>query len=342
MTLLNKILLALLIMTVVSAVGFVIYKERQLNAQQAAIAQSMVEFKRLQDNMARSQSQYVSKDDLNNFAKQNQVNLDIIAKDLQTLNATVTGINAITLNSPGTVQTNVPSTSVKPNQNPPPPPTVDCNGTQIPCPNADPYGYTKNDQHLELDEQFKNGTANDTKVPLADVSFSAGQQNPWNATVYPRVYNITNVLGTDQDGKHYVYNKVIINSNGKDYPVQVSSAKYEEEYPSASFSLWNPRLFIGVDGGVGLSKLPVSGEFTPSIGVGIMSYGTSKVSPDWSFVQVGVGYGAVSRSAQLEISPAQYNIGKHIPLMTNAYIGPTMGIGADGNVSVGAGLRVGL
>lgn len=336
MTLTVKILLALLVITVLGSLGFVVYKSNQMSKQQDAINKSMVDMKQLQDGISRSQAQYATKQDLDTFAKQNNVNLDSIKKDLATLNANVTGINNITFTSTGTNTSNVASTSTSSNPDYKSP-TVNCNGNQIPCPNGDPFAYQANLQSLTLNEQFAG-----TQVPIGDVSFSAWKKAPWDVKVYPRTYSVTNVLGTDQDGRHYIYNKVAINSNNKDYSIQLSNAKFEEEYPSPSFSWLNPRLFIGVDGGVGISRLPITGEITPNVSIGLMSYGISKVNPDWSFVQVGVGYGLVSRNAQVEISPAQYNIGKNIPLMKNTYIGPALGIGFDGAVMVGAGLRVGL
>lgn len=337
MSIITKILLIAGAILLVSVLGFVAYKSHQLSQQQDAINKSIVEFKQLQGDIARSQAQYVTKDDLESFAKQNNVNIDAIKKDLATLNATVSGVNHIVITTPGSIQTNIPSTSTTPNPNPTVP-TVECNGTQIPCPNADPFGFMRNQQHLMLGESF----GSNLKIPIGEAGFSAWQKDPWAVTIYPRTYSVTNVLGTDEDGRHYVYNKFSIKTNGTEYPVQITDAKFEEEYPSPSFSFWNPRLFIGADVGVNVSHLPVNGEFAPGVHLGIMSYGKNKNTPDWSFVQIGVGYGVVSRNVQFQISPAQYNIGQHLPLIKNTYIGPVVGVGINGDVSVGIGMRVGL
>jgi hypothetical protein len=337
MTLLNKILLILLGITVVGALGFIVYQQHEMSTMQAQINTSLVSQKQLLDGITRSQAQYVSKADLDAFAKQNGINLAVIQADLDGLNATVSGINQVAVSSSGENQTNLSSSNTTPNPNPTPSPMVNCNGTQIPCPAVDPFGYQQNKQTLSLDEPF--GT---TKVPVGSISFSAWQQTPWGVNLFPRTYSVTNVLGTDPEGKQYVYNKFTINSDNKSYPITIANAKFEQELPSPSLSWWNPRLFAGADLGIGLSHVPLSGEFVPNLSVGAISYGQSKVTPNWSFLQVGVGYGVVGRSAQVQVSPVQYNIGQHLTLIRNTYVGPVLGVGFDGNVMVGAGIRVGL
>jgi len=84
MTLLNKILIGLLVITVVGAGIFIYYKERQFASMQTAINQSMVAQKELADQIMRSQGTYASKQDVEAFAQQNQVNLDAIKSDLKT------------------------------------------------------------------------------------------------------------------------------------------------------------------------------------------------------------------------------------------------------------------
>jgi hypothetical protein len=333
MTLSNKIMLTLLILTVICSVGFVLYKEHQMTVQAEEINKSVVEFRQLANDIARSQAQYATKSDIDNFAKQNGIELDAVRKDLSTLGATVAGINQITVVSGGQHQTNAPSTTITPGDNTPPTPTVNCNGKQIPCP--DLFGFLHNTQHIDLFEKFA-----DANVPLASVAFEAWHNNPWSYTVYSRTYKITNILGHDTNDRHYVYNKMIVNSNGKDYPVKITNAEFKEEYPTPSFTLFNPRLYIGTDGGMGLSD--VKGEFTPNVGIAISSYGSSLVTPDWSFAHIGLGYNVVGQRPTIQISPAQYNIGKHIPLMKNVFIGPTVGSDFSGHIVVGGGIRVGL
>lgn len=361
MTLLNKVLLIVLGLTIVGAIGFIIYQQHQMSVMQTQINTSMVAQKALLDGITRSSSQYVTKQDLDNFAQQNNINLAAIQKDVDSLNAAVGGINQVVVTSQGQNQSGLASTSTKPVVSPAgqtsSTATVTCNGQQIPCPNVDTFGYQKNQQTLALNEQFvvagppdsivPPGTVPSTPqmvspVPIGSVSFDASNAKPWSVDITPRSYDVTNVLATDQNGKQYVYNQFAITTNGKSYKVPVSTAKFVQQYPTPSFSFWNPRLFLAADAGVGVSHLPPRGEVAAGGRLGIMSYGTTKVTPDWSFLQVGAGYGAVSKTLQIEVSPLQYNIGKHLPFMSNTYIGPTLSVGTDGNISVLGGISVGL
>ena len=334
----EKILAGLLVVVLICFGGFVFVKDRQMATMQTDISNSLVAQKALADNIMRASSQYSTKADLDAFAQQQNVNLAAIQKDLATLNAQVSGINVITVNSQAQNQTNVPSTTTKPNPSPPTQ-TVNCNGTQIPCPSDDPNGYTKNIQTLALNEDFAR-----VKIPVGTVSFDASQPKPWSENIYGRTYDVVNVLGTDTNGKQYVYNKFSITSNGTTTAVPISTSKLEQQVPTASFSWWNPRLMLSMNGAVDLSVAPLKGEATPSLGLQVMSYGSTKQSPSISVLGVGVGYEIVAQRPAVVLNPISFNIGKVLPsgLIDNTYIGPSVQVDTKGNVSVGAGLSVGF
>lgn len=337
MNLITKIILIVAGALVFGAVGFIIYQQIEMHNMQTAINQSVIEQKQLADQILRSQSSYVSKDDLNNFAKQNDINLNTISKDLSTLGASLTGINHVAINSSGTVATNVGSTSTTPDTHPSTVPTVKCNGQDIPCPNADPYGYTSNVQHLELNEQFVGAT-----VPVGNVSFDASSKTPWSEDIYPRTYSVSNVLGTTADGKHVVYNKVEITSNGKTVPVNVSTGKFEETYPASSFTLFNPRLFLTSGGALNLSHL--NGSANLGITMQISSYGKTLAQPAISILQLGAGYQTGTQNATAIINPVSFNIGGVFPkgIVDSSYIGPSFQVDIKGNMFVGGNLSVGF
>jgi hypothetical protein len=334
MTTLTKIILAIFAILMASAIGFIIYQQHEMQTMQTQLNTSLVAQKQMIDDISRSSAQYVSKSDLDAFAAANGVSIAAIQSDLKALNATISGVNTIAVNSGGIHQTGVSSSGTTPN--PTPTPSVNnilCDGKEMSCP--DPYGYQSNTQNLALNEPFGK-----TQVPIGTVGFSAWQKAPWTINTYPRTYNITNVLSTDQNGKQYVYNKFTINSNGKDYPVDITNAKFEQQVPTASLSWFNPRLIIGADASYNITRN--RGEFTPNLSVGVISYGTSKAQPAWSFGEVGLGYGAVSKTLDIQISPVQYNLGQHLTFIRNTYVGPVVGVGINGDFLVGAGLRVGL
>lgn len=335
MPLSTKIIIAVAGVLLLGALGFIIYQQHQIATQQTQIQSQIVAQQQLVDGIMRSQSQYATKEDIVNFAKQNDINLKAIQDNLDKLGAQVASINVITANSNGQNGNNIPTTNTGP-INPNPPTPVTCkDGT--PCPDPDPFGYMKTQQNLVLNEDFTT-----TKIPIGNVGFSAWQKNPWDIHINPRTYHVDTVVGTDENQRQYFYNKFTVQTNGQTYTVPITTATTKQEVPTAKFSFWNPRLLVGLDGGVGLN--PVQGEFIPSLNLGIMSYGQYKTTPDFSVLEVGVGYGAISKRPQLVVTPVAYNIGKNVfsPLMNNTYLAPSISVGTDGNVTVGAGLRVGF
>lgn len=326
MSLSTKILLAILAVFLIGIGGFIIYKQIANAKQLDDIQHSIVEQKQLLDNVSRAQAQYVSKQDIDAFAKQQDINLSVIQKDLDTLNAQVQAINGITVISQGQTGNNIPSTGKIPR---PDPPQID--------PAQNPFGYMTNTQHLTLNEKFSN-----VEVPFGDVGFSAWQEKPWDIKITPRTYSITSVLGQDDTGRHYSYSKFAIQADGKTYDVKIDDNKFLEEYPTAKFSWFNPKLYMFANGSIEINKVPIKGEFTPGISLGIMSYGKTKSTPDLSILQVGIGYGVVNKTIEFSLSPIQYNIGQNLPLISNTYIGPTLQLNTAGGVGVGAGLSIGF
>lgn len=323
----------LLALTIIGLLVFIVFNQIESAKKQLAIESQIVKQKQLLDGIVRSQSEYTSKKDLEKFINDHNINLKAIKEDLSKLKADVSAINIVLIGSFGQKGTNIPSTGTGP-KNPDPNPEPKCHdGT--PCPNADPFGYLKEQQDLSLNEDF--GTV---KVPIGSVGFSAWQDKPWSIDIKPREYNIASVVGKDENQRSYFYNKVSVTVDGKSHDLPIKSAVTKEEYPEAKWSLWNPRLFIGVDGGAGLN--PIEGKFTPNVNLGIMSYGQYKNQPDFSVLEVGAGFDAVSKTPQLVITPGTYNVGKHIPFMTNMYVGPSVHVGTDANVSAMVGIRVGL
>jgi hypothetical protein len=334
-----KILIAIGAVLTIGALGLIIYNQEQHKAQLTAIQTQVVQQQQLIDGIVRSQSSYATSTDLAKFASDNDINLKAIQDNLKSLNSSLAAINVITATSTGQTTTNQSSTGTGP-ANPTPPSTsttVACTGGTATCPNPDPNGFMKAEQQLALNEDF--GTL---KVPFGTVGFSAWQTAPWNTTILPRTYNVATVVGTDVNERQTFYNKFTVDVGGKTYDIPIAKATTEQQVPTASWSWWNPRILMGLDGGININH--VAGEFTPSVSLGIMSYGQYKTTPDFSILEVGLGYGTVAKIGEVVITPVAYNIGKKFfsPLMNNTYIGPSLQIGTDGSFGVGAGIRVGF
>jgi len=333
---LNKILISLSVIFALSLGGFIIYKEMQASKRQDAIEQSIIKQKELADNITRSMAEFATRKDMEDFAKQSGVNLDVIKNDLGKLHAEVVAINKVDVVSTGFTGNNIVSTTTTPNTSTPDPtPTVMCDGKAISCPNEDPNGYMKNRQVLSLEERF-----GPNKVPFGSVGFSAWQKAPWDLTISPRDYKVVTVLGQDENRRHYAYNKVSIKVDGQEHELKITTAEMKEEYPTSRMYWFNPRLIGGIDLGVDVTKL--GGEVTPNIGLAISSYGKFKAQPDISILEVGVGYGMVRKIPEVVVTPVAFNLRNLIPLTENTYLGPSLHVGTDGHVIVMAGLRIGF
>lgn len=332
MKLSTKIIISICFVLFICVAALLIYRQSEILQRQKAIETEFVKQKELVDGITRSSNEYASKKDIEQFIKDNNINLKAIQEDMKKLHVEIVSINKVTANSVGHQGNNLPTTNVGPSNPNPQIPTAECNGKVIPCPKADPYGYLKNRQNYVLNEQFSN-----INVPIGEIGFSAWQLDPWNTNIKPRTYSLSSVVAVDENNRQIFYNKLSIGVDGKTYDIKIDSATTKQQYPESKFSWWNPRLFLGIDGSLNLSE--TKGELTAGVTIGFMSMGRYKIQPDISILQVGVGYGAINNKLQFILVPAAYNIGKHIPLMNNMYLGPSIQMNTIGDVYIGAGIR---
>jgi hypothetical protein len=346
----DKIIIFLIALLGLSLCAFLIYNQLEHKKDLAALQTQLNQTQQLANNITAQVATLASKADLQAYAQTNVQNFQEIQNSIKQMNATLTAVSSVTAVSSGQTASNVPSSSST-SQGTEPTPTTTCNGQTVPCSNPDKYNYLSNPQTLDLNEQFpaqaQGSTA--TSVPIGNVTFSASQQEPWSLNILPRQYNLTTTLATKDDGsdQQVAYNQLTIAASGKTYTVPISQNKFVQAEKSASFSFWNPRLYLGVDGSLNLTKLSsasVNGDFVPNLSLGIMSYGISKNTPDWNILDVGVGYGTASHDTQISVSPFSYDVAKAAkPLLRNGYLGPTIMLDpVNGSWSVGAGLKVGL
>jgi hypothetical protein len=332
MSTLNKVLITLGIIVTLGLLSFIVYQQHQISSKQDAIEKQVVLQKELNDKIVRAQAEYATRKDLENFIKNSGADLKEIQKDLNKLSADIVSANKVVVNSDGFKGDHIASsTTTNSNQNPTLPICKD--GTV--CPNVDPYGYLTKQQNLKFTEAFGKD-----QVPIGEVGFSSWQDKPWNLNLSPRQYQLVTVVGEDENQRQYYYNKFSIRVDGKNYDVKINSSQTKQEVPEAKFSFWNPRLFLGVDGGLNLNQF--KGEWGPSLSVGLMSYGQFKNIPDFSILQLGLGYGVVENKLEVLFTPFAYNIGKHLPLTNNLYLGPSLIVDSSGHYSIMGSIRVGL
>jgi cell division protein FtsL len=317
----------------------IVVKQFEIANLQKEIETNVTAQKELVDGITRSMGTLASQKDLSDFAKQSNIDLNKIKSDLELVNGNVIAINKVTFDSKGYTSSEKGTNGVK-NPNPINPTIVTCkDGSTTTCPTIDQYGYIKTQQSLDINEHF-----GENNVPFGKVGFSAWKEKPFDLSVYDRSYNAVNVIGQDSDGRHYAYSKISLDVNGKTYDIKINKAELKEEYPSDSFSFFNPQLFMGVAGSIDVTSSPVKGEFTPTLTLGIMSYGKTKTNPFLSVLHVGVGYATVSQRPMFVVNPVNFNIGSALPgnLVRNTYVGPTLQVNTAGSVFFGGTVTVGF
>lgn len=342
MKLSHKIVLGILAVALLAAVVAIIKLQWDLKSQNDLLRQQVVEMKQLQDGIVRSQSEIMSKEDFKKFSDNLDLNLDAIQKDLDQFDANIKGIGTLIATSRGVKATGLPSTNTSPRPEDP------NNPNELPtCSDGvceDPYGYLTYSQHRSLFEPFSD----DVQVPIGEVTFEAWKESPWSLNLVPRQYKVNTVLGTDEDGRHYVYNRFQIEADGETHDIPIEQSEFVEEMPEASFK-WDPHVRLGVSigpsiatGGLKPDQPRVRAEVQPTLDVSLFSYGQTRVNPEWMFLGIGIGYETQNNDLGILINPVDYNIGEHIPLINNLYLGPTIGTDLSGNIFVGGGIRVGL
>ena len=318
-----KIVAAAGVVALIVVLLFIVKKQNDIITRQNDIYTKVIEQKTLLDGQVRSSSTYATKDDLVKFAKENNVNLTELQKDVKSIlkSPVLAGINSVTIISDGGSSgngSNLPSTTVVVR-----PPEA---GTPDPK-NLDPWGYQLKEQKYSLTETFGDGT----KVPFGSVGFSAWSQKPWTQELAPRKYNLTNTVFQDENGRIVVYNKFSLNVGGKDYNISFPDATFIQQYPSSKFS-WNPSLFLTANVGAYLNT--PSFALTPSLNLFMFSYGMTKTSPDWTLLGLGAGYDTKNNRPLVLITPAQYNVAKNIPLIDNLHVGLSFGTDLKNNYTL--------
>ena len=307
----------------IGLLGFIIYKQNIIFHNQNDIQQSFVEQKRLNDDIVRSFEKYATRNDINELIKNDNLNINEITKDLNQLGAKINSYNQISVISNGQVASNISSSSINPNN------------LQLTIP--DQFGYLHNKQNLDLFEKFQ-----DANVPIGSTSFSAWQDKPWSFNILARKYNVSTVIGTDENGRNYSYNKFEIDVNGKQYPVRIDKSTITQIFPHSSFTFWNPRLFATGGGSVDISH-PAGSANVGGV-VGIMSYGKLKTLPDISVLQLGAVYQSQSKNVAVIINPINFNLHNMLKtdMVQNTYLGPSLQLDTSSNIYGGLNISVGF
>lgn len=294
------------------------------------------DFKKVTDSLVRSQTEVVSKKDLEKTLKKYFTNKDIgnLKKDLAEMNATL-GSVGITI---GKLERKVKYNLRSDKQGTPKTEVVVCKEDGRPI---DVYGYTKASQIKTLKDK--------NEADLADVTFDASQAKPWSYDIFNREYHLATVVGKKKDGSDIYYHslKYKVPSKHKDklFNIPIVSSSYKQKINKRHMFWWNPMIDLSISlGGVIYSSNGTNEliSLTPDIGFSTSSYGRTRADTLWKFFRFGIGYDAIQESVIFSISPVLFNFADPMPILTNLYLIPRISFDHLGNISAGLGFSVGL
>lgn len=320
--------IGIIVLLICSLLFIVKLQQDQINKLDL-IEKQNVEMKRLNDSLVRSSASYATKADLEKTIKDNGINYSDLKKDLKELRADVRAVSITTVVTPGYFGSNIPSTNNSPNENAP--------NVIIPegCPNPDLHGYLKRIEYLALKEPFSDGK----EIPFGRVDFTAANAKPWGVEVYPRKYKVTTVISRDENGRTFTHAQFSIDSNGETYTLPIDDSKVVEKLPAKRFR-FVPRIYMGM--GFGAIMNDPHAEFLPNLQMALFNYGSLKSSPDFTILGIGAGYEVEEDKVGFILTPATYNIAKHLPFMDNVHVGPAITVDTEKNIGLFAVLTVGL
>jgi len=174
-----------------------------------------------------------------------------------------------------------------------------------------------------------------TEFPVAWAMFHPNQPDPnklWKTGTYPIELKVNVIETEDKTGIYNRYVEVNAENNqmketkGNSYPIKISDVKWvKNPLNTKSFSFLNPRL--------GLGGVFTGDYFAPSLDISISSYGKTDRDIDYRFLVLGIGIGNDDEGDSdviFSFTPAQWNFGTVIPIVKNAFIGPTFAWGEEG------------
>ena len=292
-------------------VGYFKYRGlmESLNRQEIA-------YKQLSETLARASSQMVTKTELEKLAKELNIDIGSIKKDLADLNAQLVALGTTVATIKEQVETGGSDNQV-PSENGP----VESDES---CKFCDVHGYTAKTQIKEL----KLG-----KMPYGTVSFDASKKKPWTIKYDAIDIVVDTVVGKDKNNQLIFYHTIsTINKSrpsllNKKFKLKVVSSIFKQtKQTQKRFYWWAPHISIGIDQGFPFRN--PSYVLGSSLNFSVMGYGLTKDDNDWRLIKIGVGYNT-RQKPYFSVIPFEYNIGKMIPLISDLWIG--VGVAYDSN-----------
>ena len=295
----------------------------------------VVQFKKLTDTLIRSSSQWATKSDLKAVIKDLLTKEDLkeLEKDMGKLDSRLAAVGKTI----GSIKRKVVELEASDQEGPENIEVEKCDDGRL----VDIHGYTKKSQIKELKDS--------NTAPIVDVEFDASKKKPWNYEVHKRNYRLLTVVGKKDSGQLTFHHKleywVPDKDQKKHYTVNLLSSEYLQ-IPLKNRMFWlNPIIDINFFVGGNIYGF-VSGPGRPrsllsmgvDVGLSLSSYGETKADSWFRLFRLSLGYNIERQGAHLGFAPFTFNLGKSLPLLTNLYVAPQIGIDSAGSLTLNVGI----
>jgi len=320
----NSIILFISVILILTLLVFGYFAWKSIKDENSRLVNEVTEFKKLTDTLIRGSNKWVDKDELNNELKKllTKNDLQALEKDLKTLNSKLFAVGQTVGKLDKKISEREGSDSKGPDNE-----IEKCEDGRL----IDIHRYTKNPQIKDIKDK--------NEATIAKVEFNASLVKPWSYEVFKRNYRLINVVGKKDSGQLTFYNKLEYSiGNSKYFPVSLISSDYIQSKIGKGMYWLNPILdlnfFVGGKAhtfaeGFGRDNLFSMGV---DLGLSLSSYGETKVDSLFRMFRFGLGYDIERQAARVSFSPITLNVGYYLPLLTNLYISPQVGIDTGGGL----------
>lgn len=312
--------------------GYLAYKS--ISDKNEQLRSEIIQFKQLTETLVRSSNNWTTKDDLRKSLANllTPEDLRALERDIKAQGARLSAVGRTIGVISGRIAKLEESDSVGEEN-----PNVEkCADGRL----IDTHKYTQRPQNKRLKD------SNDASV--ADVSFDASKKTPWNYEVFAKQFKLATIVSQRPSGQYIFHHNLKYSTTAdgkKEYPIKITESTFQQTPLESMFYWINPKLDMNLfAGGKVLSFADGYGrkEKTLSLGVdlglSLSSYGETKLDSWWRFFRFGAGYDAYRNAGRVSFSPAMFNIGKIIPLITNMYLTPQVAFDTGGGMIINLGI----
>jgi hypothetical protein len=308
---------------------------KNLREDNLRLQSEVVQFKKLTDTLVRSSNQWATKSDLKAALKDLLTKEDLkeLEKDMDKLDSRLTAVGRTV----GSIKRKVAKLEASDREGPENTKVEKCDDGRL----VDIHGYTKKPQIKEIKDS--------NKAPLADVEFDASKKKPWSYDVHKKNYRLVTVVGKKDSGQltfHHKLEYVVPDKDTKKrYKVNLLSSEYLQ-VPLKNKMFWlNPIVDVNFFAGGNIYGF-AEGPGRPGsllsmgadVGLSLSSYGETKADSWFRLFRFSLGYNIERQGAHFAFAPFAFNLGKPLPLLTNLYITPQLGIDSAGGLTLNVGI----